>query len=190
MLCNLDMSRVVSGLEISRYEFPHSLERIRLPIGVHTFADLRSFVCSEVFQCEIICERVITCWTSCIENWNSFCQGLLTCIHCRWDCFGEGRNCDSSCNSSNAQVCFGRVCLLVGSIMCQRLSQPLGPTPPRAINQLYDQIGGGPQIASSEADRRSTHVAPCGSFPEEHPRAPCMSAYAKDLQRKHDQHGF
>ena len=68
--------------------------------------------------------------------------------------------------------------------MCQRLSRHLGPTPPWAINQLYDQIGGRPQIASSEADSwSSTAVALSVPLLDEHPRAPCMNEYAKDTER-------
>ena len=82
------------------------------------------------------------------------------------------------------QVVLGRVCLFVVSIMCQRLGQRLGPTPQWAKDQLYDQIGGRPQIASSDS-WSSTAAALEVPLRDEHPKAPCMNMnkYAEDTER-------
>ena len=82
------------------------------------------------------------------------------------------------------QVFLGRVCLFVVSIMCQRLGQRSGPTPQWAKDQLYDQIGGRPQIASS--DSWSSNAAALEvPLRDEHPKAPCMNMnkYAEDAER-------
>ena len=73
------------------------------------------------------------------------------------------------------QVVFGRVCLFVVSIMCQRLGRRLGPTPQWAKDQLLDQIDSWSSTAAAlEVPLR-----------DEHPKAPCMNMnkYAEDTER-------